>query len=113
MTEYHQELSAGRWAELSFAEQMANIGSEVGRTISWKNKHRMDFSQRAFERALELLGLTIASAKTFPRLKELTRVKEALIDHFVFDNSYQSTDQQAERYFLPFNYAARVKTSSS
>ena len=47
-----------------FIEQMANVGAEIGRTISWKNKNRPDFSQRAFDRALELLDLTISDQRT-------------------------------------------------
>ena len=30
----HQELASGRWRTLSLLEQMANIGSEVGRAIN-------------------------------------------------------------------------------
>jgi len=34
MTAMHRELAAGRWFELSLVEQLANIGSEIERTIS-------------------------------------------------------------------------------
>ncbi len=104
---YHKDLSASRWQELPLVAQMANVGSEVGRTIKWR--HRPDFSQRAFERALELLDLTIADPKNAgPRLKELTRVREALVDYFMFDNQYGSSDELWHRYFYAFNYAARI-----
>ena len=53
------------------AEQMANIGSEIERTISWRKKGRPEIGIRAFERALELLDLTIADAKNLTRLREL------------------------------------------
>jgi len=43
--------------------QMANLGSEVFRTINWRKKGSEDDSQRAFFRALELLDLTIADKK--------------------------------------------------
>jgi len=33
----HKELAAGRWNKLSFVEQMANVGSEVERTINWRS----------------------------------------------------------------------------
>ncbi len=56
----HKQLASGKWEKLTFLEQMANIGSEVGRTITWKNKNRQEYSDRAFERALELLHLTIS-----------------------------------------------------
>ncbi len=44
----HSELAAGRWKQLSFVEQMANVGSEIERCISWTAKGRADYSSRAF-----------------------------------------------------------------
>jgi hypothetical protein len=69
MSHQHRELAAGRWNLLSFAEQMANVGSEVERTISWKNRGRAEISGRAFERALELIDLTVADPKNRVRLR--------------------------------------------
>ena len=108
MTFQHRELAAGRWYDLSFFEQMANVGAEIGRTVTWKEKGRPDYSYRAFERALELLDLTISDRKNRSRLRELARVREALADHFAFDNSFQSSDQSWQRYFQPFQFAARA-----
>jgi hypothetical protein len=108
MNYQHQQLAAGRWAEMSFFEQMANIGSEVQRTILWKEKKNLEYSQMAFERALELLGLTISDSKNLKRLRELTRLKEALVDHFEFKNDYNSTDKSWSDYFYAFNYASRL-----
>jgi len=107
MTHQHRELAAGKWNRLSFAEQMANVGSEVERTISWKQKGRPDYSGRAFERALELLDLTIADVKNRARLRELLRIRESLADHFYFDNFYQSTQESWQRYFNCFLVAVR------
>jgi hypothetical protein len=104
----HKELAAGKWGKLSFVEQMANIGSEVERAISWRNKNNAEYSRLAFDRALELLDLTIGVSKGFPKLKELLRVREALVDYFVYDNAYKSTEQSWRNYFLAFNYAARL-----
>jgi len=109
MSYQHKELAAGRWNLLSFAEQMANVGSEIERTISWKRKGRPEISGRAFERALELMDLTIADPKNRTRLKELLRVREAVADHFFFDNSYRSTPESWQRYFGAFLFAARGK----
>lgn len=109
MTNYlHKELAGGRWQELSFFEQMANIGSEVERTINWRES-KPDYSQKAFERALELLDLTVADPKNRFRLRELLRAREALVDYFKFDNLYGSSDQKWRNYFYAFNYAARVE----
>lgn len=110
MSVIHREQAAGRWLELSFAEQMANVGSEVERTIRWRRKGKTEISMRAFERALELLDLTIADPGNRNRLKELLRVREALADHFFFDNYYRSTDESWRRYFDCFLHVARGKS---
>lgn len=104
----HSHLAAGTWQKLSLAEQLANVGSEIERTINWKAKGNADYSLKAFERALELLNLTIADSKNRTRLKELTRLREALIDYFVFKNEYHSSDEKWRSYFYSFNFAARI-----
>jgi hypothetical protein len=88
-------------------EQMANIGSEIERTIKWREKNKPDYSRRAFIRALELLDLTIGDTRHRGRLREVCRVREALVDRFLCNNEYNTTDQLWRRYFLHFAVAAR------
>lgn len=107
MTVQHQELAAGRWQQMSILEQMANIGSEVSRALNWRAKKNEDYSQRAFERALELIDLTLAGTNEIGRLRELARLREALVDYFFGTNEYASTDEQWRKYFLQFNFAIR------
>lgn len=108
-TYQHKELAAGRWQKLSFVEQMANVGSEVERTMSWRKKGDQSYSQAAFFRALELLDLTIkAWVKSPTKLRELTRLREVLVDYFHGDNLYISSDKLWHNYFYAFNYAAAL-----
>ncbi len=107
MSYEHKDLAAGRWSKLSFLEQMANIGSEVERALNWRVKNNSAYSQKAFERALELIDLTLENEGSFSRLKEVCRVREALADYFFGDNRSKSTESSWRRYFLPFAYAAR------
>lgn len=104
----HKDLAAGRWAKLSFLEQMANIGSEVERAILWREKRNFSYSQMAFERALELIDLTVSHLDNKRRFKELMRVREFLIDYFFGDNVYGATDALWRNYFYPFTYTARI-----
>ncbi len=104
----HKKLASGKWSQLSFVDQMANVGSEVERTIRWKEKNNPDYSRKAFERALELLDLSLEDEKNRKRLKEITRTREALADYFAFENIYRSSDEEWKKYFLAFNFAARV-----
>lgn len=108
MNYQHQQLASGRWQAMNFFEQMANIGSEVERTIKWSNKNNQEYCQMAFERALELLDLTISDPKNKSHLKELLRLREILADHFIFDNEYNTEDKKLQNYFYSFNFAVRA-----
>jgi hypothetical protein len=107
MSIQHKELAKGRWAELTLAEQMANVGSEVSRALNWQKKEKKDLSQRAFNRALELIDMTISSIKKYPKLKELFRVREALVDFFYGTNEFASSELLWRKYFDHFAYLAR------
>jgi len=104
---HHKSLTLKKWRSLSIFEQMANIGSEVERTISWRKKGNKKYADLAFERALELIDLTAADIKNKDRLKEILRVRELLADWYFFENRYQSTDEFWQKYFFSFIYATR------
>jgi hypothetical protein len=104
----HKKLSQGNWQKLSFFEQMSNIGSEVERAINWKNKKDEEYSRMAFERALELIDLTIADKKNRKRLREITRVREVLVDYFICGNNYSSSDKNWKDYFYSFAFASKL-----
>ncbi len=106
MVYQHKHLAAGHWQDFSLIEQLANIGSEVSRTISWRTSGYGD-PQDAFYRALELIDLTIADPKNKFRLKEVCRTREALVDWFIGKNDYHTTDDEWQSYFYQFGYAAR------
>jgi hypothetical protein len=103
----HRELAAGGWKELSLAEQMANIGSEVNRALNWRRKGNSEYCIKAVARALELLDLSLDCAESFSRLKELARLREAIVDYFHGSNQFSSSEILWRKYFDHFNYAAR------
>ena len=88
MSYQHKDLAGGRWKEIPFLEQMAHIGSEVERALNWRAKNNPSYCQSAMDRALELVDLTLETATTYPRLKELARTREALVDYFFGSNQF-------------------------
>lgn len=107
MSVQHKDLAAGRWKELPFFEQMAHIGGEVERALSWRAKHNAEYSRMAFERALELIDLTIECPLSPAHLREMARLREALADYFYGTNEFKSTESSWKKYFSCFAYAAR------
>jgi hypothetical protein len=106
---YHKNLTLERWQRFSLIEQLANIGAEVSRALSWKKKGEQEKSQRALERGLELFDLTIQDRRWQKRLKELLRTREIVCDYFWGDNKFHSTPEVIDKYFLQFALAARRK----
>ncbi len=104
MSFQHKELAEGRWAKMSLCEQMANIGSEVSRAFNWQKKGKQEMSLKAVDRALELLDLTAASTRQYPRLKEILRTREALVDYFYGVNEFSSNETQWRKYFDAFAF---------
>jgi hypothetical protein len=103
-------LESRRWYQMSLMVQLANIGSEISRTVIWKNNNNPVYSQQAFFRALELLDFTIYDPKNKGcRRKEMVRMREALVDHFMFDNEYNTTDEIWLREFYNYGYAAALE----
>lgn len=103
---FHKDLEK-RWKDFSLVEQMANIGAEVGRSINWRKKGNTEMSINALYRGLELIDFTINDKKNKSSLKEILRIREALVDFFLGDNIYKSSDSIWEKYFHFFNMAAR------
>ena len=106
MKSFHDDLKS-RWKSLTIYEQMANIGAEVGRAISWKNKGNAEISRNAFYRALELIDFSVDAYTGKPALREILRMREMLVDYFYGDNEYNSTDEVWNKYFYYYNLAAR------
>jgi len=68
----------------------------------------LKYSPLAFKRDLELLDFTVETVKELHRLRELLRVREALVDYFVYNNVYGSSIKSWHNYFFAFNYAAKL-----
>lgn len=103
-----KSLADGRWFELSLVEQLANVGCDIDRAIRWKNREEEVYSHDALKRAFDLLFLTIKDPKNKKRLKEVMRVKELLLDYFMGNNEYSSSDEMWHKYFMDYNYMAAI-----
>lgn len=106
MPYHHPSLAAGKWQTLSLAEQLGNIGSEVGRAVKWRDKDPGLF-RGAVERALELFDLTVGDPRWRNRLKEILRAREFFLDALEGGKNYGSTLQDLERYFFYFALISR------
>lgn len=105
----HRSLAAGRWSKMTLLEQLANIGSEVGRAVRAKETGNQERLERALERALELFDLTLEDARWKGRRREICRAREVVCDYVGGDNRHRSTGPSLDAYFLSFAVAARLR----
>ena len=82
MTGFKKNFNSKRWFKLSLVEQMANIGSEVGRAIRRRGMGEKKHKEKALERALELFDLTLSDKRWKNRAKEIARMREIVCDFF-------------------------------
>jgi hypothetical protein len=108
MAEY--QFDRTRWAQLSFEEQMGNIGSEVGRAIAAHRAGRQEREDRAIDRAIDLFSATTEALIKTPyayRLKEVLRARDEFLKLF-FDDTFEADAHNIERYFMDFAFMARA-----
>ena len=104
-------VSRERWFTLTLADQLGNIGSEVGRARAWQGRDEKLFWGAA-GRALELLDLTREDARWRSRHIELDRARESVADAILGGKVYGNRLADLENYFMPFAlYAQRVRIS--
>ncbi|MCQ2174036.1 MAG: hypothetical protein MJY61_02745 [Bacteroidales bacterium] len=103
-------IDVDRWATMPLFEQMANIGSEVGRARKWLEKGKQQLAEGAFYRGLELVDATIRFGRSNMAsrtclLMELCRARDLFSDSFL-KRDYDSLGY-LEKYFGQFASAIR------
>ncbi|MBI2024930.1 MAG: hypothetical protein HYT03_02515 [Candidatus Harrisonbacteria bacterium] len=104
----HKSLAAGGWQKLSLAEQLGNIGSEIGRAKRWQEKDQKLFHE-AVDRSLELFDLTLEDPRWKGRRREIEIAREVFCEIIFGENKYHSSLPDLLRYFDQFAYAARLR----
>lgn len=105
----HLESVRASWAKFSLDEQMANIGSEVGRALRATGNHARYWG--AVARTLDLFYLTIEDPRWRGRLREILRVRELFSAAALGSDEYKTSLRDLERYFDCFVWLARANRS--
>ena len=95
-----------RWQSMTIFEQLGNIGSEVGRALSAKERGDEKSMNGAYYRGLDLIDASVEKLvlEKSPRTKEFLRARE----QFSVAILTEAEDRTLEKYFFEFAYAARL-----
>ena len=105
-------VSKERWQTLTLAEQLGNIGSEVGRAAKWQDKDESSFWGAA-SRAMELFDLTQSDQRWSRQRRELDRAREVFADAVLGGSEYKSNLRDLEKYFMLFALVVNTRSESN
>ena len=109
MVVQHAKLADGKWFAMTLAEQLGNIGSEVGRASSWRIRGNKEYFEKAFSRALELLDLSLSDNRwRGAKRREIARAREVVCEALDTESSEHSYDS-LNGYFGHFAILARAQ----
>lgn len=77
---HHKQLDSKKWFAFPIQKQILLIASELHRANHWIAKSDVQNTNFCYERAFELVDLTVADPKWKGRLRELLRFRESLAE---------------------------------
>ena len=96
------------WQRFSLVEQLANVGSEVDRTIRAHDSGATARFDNALSRALDLFDQTASDTRwSGPQRREVLRAREEFCRLFFDPTVSPESSAGIRRYFLEFAVAAR------
>ncbi len=106
------EVDRQTWAERDIFSQLANIGAEVGRTITAWQRGNSERFEGGLLRALDLFDATTETLVTDSphRLREVLRAREVFLGLFFADSVAEPAE--VEEYFMQYAVAARQRSTA-
>ena len=80
---HHKTLTPEKWSTFSFGKQVLMIGNELNRAKNLIPGESFHEVKLCYERALELLYLTIMCSKKYTQIFELARLKEVIAGLYI------------------------------
>ncbi len=74
----HKNLESAKWQKFSMKQRELMIANELNRAKNWIEKKDLEEVKNCYERALELLDLTVEITKSGNRLREYLRLREIM-----------------------------------
>lgn len=101
-------LDKTKWFKMPLLDQLGNLGSEVGRATKWQGRDDKSFWS-AVTRALQIFDIIRQDTKWKKKKTEIDRAREVFVDAVLGGQEYGSKLSDAEKYFMQFALAARLK----
>lgn len=111
MPKFHKSLTPEKWRQLTFGRQLMMIATELFRARKWIEQGRRDEILGCYERALELVDLTVSVQTRRNAVRELLRFRELLAGGFLLPPDLPELNQTLYSVILtlsPESFQLRV-----
>ena len=95
-------MEESKWLNLTKAQQIGNIGSEIARAAYWENHNDLINRNKALERSLDLLDLTLNDRRWKVGIKEIARFREVVGAKYCNDDFFDITLKELEEFCVNF-----------
>ncbi len=92
MSKLHKNLTPEKWSKLSKKDQILNIAAELSRATHWLEKDVFESAKDCYERALELVDLTLDDNRWKGNRRELAHFREVLASFYIRKTSPSMCD---------------------
>jgi len=99
----HKTLTEEKWKQFPFYKQILMIANEMNRAGSWLEKKDFEEVKRCYERALELVDLTICVLTKKKYLREFLRFREVLAEMYIEEQPAIEKNQRLISVLLLFD----------
>jgi hypothetical protein len=107
----HAGLSAVRWRQFSYDQQVLMIANEMHRTARLIELAAWDRVHAGIERVLQLTDLTIGCVTSSTRRRELLRWRDLVAASYLDEQPQGAAHEEAFRCLLQFTPAAFEQTA--
>jgi hypothetical protein len=81
---------------------IANLGAEVARLLSFREKNEVDAARESFKRAEGILARLQVLPEMQTRLEELTLLSAVIADFHADERTLSVSPEDLQEYFYPF-----------
>ncbi|MDP8227780.1 MAG: hypothetical protein P9L89_09110 [Candidatus Celaenobacter polaris] len=99
----HTHLTSEKWKSFSLDKQILMIANEINRAKNWIDKKDFEKVLNCYERAFELIDLTVDSSKNKSLVNELMRFRELIATEYVQRVNNEKKNSELFKVLLSLN----------
>ena len=99
----HKTLTPEKWQKFSEAQQILMIACEISRAKHWIQKGDWEAVNDCYERAFELLDLTVSLIDKKNKRKEFLRLREVIASQYISEEKDLGTNELIFQSLLLLN----------